>query len=148
MTELERQIYLAKQINKAVQLTIEAANFDDDSAMEVADIYPEWTAGKEYKIDQIVKYGLNADEETQLYRVIQAHTSQADWTPDTTPSLYKAIGIGGDGIPVWTQPYGTSDAYQMGDRVHYPTADDPVYESTMDGNVWSPDTYPQGWKKI
>lgn len=146
MTELEHNIYIAQQIHKAVQLVLVGQVLDDDSAVEVAEVYPEWVAGKAYAVDNIVRYGVNADNEAQLYRVLQAHTSQADWTPDTAVSLFKAIGIGGDGVPVWSQPYGATDAYQKGDRVHYPTASDPIYISLIDNNVWSPADYPQGWE--
>lgn len=51
-------------------------------------------------------------------------------------------------IPVWVQPTGAHNAYQTGDRVHYKTATDPVYESLIDGNVWSPDDYPAGWRQL
>ena len=51
-------------------------------------------------------------------------------------------------IPVWVQPTGAHDAYQTGDKVHYPTIDDPVYVSLIDGNVWSPDAYPAGWQEM
>ena len=51
-------------------------------------------------------------------------------------------------IPVWVQPTGAHNAYQTGDRVHYKTATDPVYESLVDGNVWSPDDYPAGWRQL
>ena len=53
---------------------------------------------------------------------------------------------GGDGIPVWSQPTGAQDAYKMGDKVHYPDADGPVYESTADDNVWEPGVY--GWEQV
>lgn len=49
--------------------------------------------------------------------------------------------------PVWVQPTGAHDAYQIGDRVHYPGEKNPVYESLINGNVWSPDAYPAGWKQ-
>ena len=51
-------------------------------------------------------------------------------------------------IPVWVQPTGAHDAYQIGDKVHYPGENDPVYESLINGNVWSPDAYPAGWKTV
>lgn len=146
MTDLEKQIYVAKQIHKAVQMTIQSVDLDDAEAMEVADVYPGWETDKTYKEGAVVKYGTNADGETQLYRVVQEHVSQADWTPDKAPSLYKAIGIADDGIGVWTQPYGATDAYQTGDRVHYPDADGDIYESIVDNNVWAPDVY--GWEKV
>ena len=50
-------------------------------------------------------------------------------------------------IPVWEQPDSTNP-YMTGDRVHYPTAEDPVYESLIDNNVWSPGEYPAGWQEV
>ena len=47
--------------------------------------------------------------------------------------------------PEWVQPLGAHDAYKTGDRV---TFDGKVYESTIDGNVWSPAVYPAGWKEV
>lgn len=47
--------------------------------------------------------------------------------------------------PEWKQPTGGHDAYKMGDRV---THNGKVYESTINGNVWAPDAYPQGWKVV
>jgi len=66
-------------------------------------------------------------------------------TPDITPAVWKAISVG---IPVWVQPTGAHDAYQIGDKVHFPKITDPVYESLIDANVWSPTVYPAGWKKL
>ena len=51
-------------------------------------------------------------------------------------------------IPVWVQPTGAHDAYNKGDKVHYPSATDPVYESLIDANVYSPEAYPQGWQLV
>lgn len=48
-------------------------------------------------------------------------------------------------VPAYKQPSGGHDAYKMGDRVTY---NGTVYESTINGNVWSPQDYPQGWKKL
>lgn len=46
--------------------------------------------------------------------------------------------------PEWVAPSGAHDAYKAGDRVTFEGA---VYESVIDGNVWSPTDYPQGWEK-
>ena len=59
------------------------------------------------------------------------------------PALFTNVAEPGT-IPVWVQPTGAQDAYNTGDKVHYPTADDPVYVSTCDANVWAPDVY--GWE--
>lgn len=83
----------------------------------------------------------------QLYEVIQGHKTQADWLPDATPALYKKA-VPADVIPVFVQPTGAHDVYNLGDRVHYPTENDPVYESLINNNSWSPTAYPQGWQQL
>lgn len=136
----------AEQLRRALQLFVRSLS--DEDAMEVATVYPEWKTNTAYKVDEIVAYGVNEVEDPQLYRCVQAHTSQEDWTPDTAVSLWVAIGLAPDQIPVWSQPTGAHDAYNIGDRVHYPTAQDPVYESLINGNIYSPEVYPQGWQRI
>ena len=85
--------------------------------------------------------------EGEVYRVAQDHTSQAQWVPGSgTESLYTHITLAGDSIPVWQQPTGAHDAYNTGDKVHYPDESGPVYVSKIDGNTWSPDAYPAGWE--
>ena len=124
-----------------MQLPAMAATMTDEQALSVSTLWPEWSAESvEYKADDVVRH---ADH---LWRCEQAHTSQESWTPDAAPSLWSQIDIAGDGVDVWTQPTGAHNAYNTGDRVHYPTADSPIYVSTIDGNTWSPDAYPQGWQ--
>ena len=137
------KLQCAEQLRKALQMF--AQSLSDEEAMEVATVFPAWQNNTAYKMDEMVTYGENEVGDPQLYRCVQAHTSQADWTPDVTPALWSAIGLAPDMIPVWSQPTGSHDAYNTGDRVHYPTKDDPVYESLIDGNIWSPEAYPQGW---
>ena len=108
----------------------------DEEALCAPAIFPEWKPDTAYPVDTRLYYG------GKLYRVVQAHTSQSDWTPDITPALYTEVAEPGT-IPVWRQPTGAQDAYMTGDKVHYPTEADPVYISTMDYNTYSPVTY--GW---
>ena len=72
------------------------------------------------------------------------------WSPDEYPAgweLYtETTEEDPQGYPVFVQPTGAHNAYNTGDIVHYPTADDPLYKSLIDGNTWSPDAYPQGWE--
>lgn len=133
--------FLAAQMNRAIQMFTQNLNLPDEQAMEVADLYPEWQEKKAYTVDEILKYGENVDGETQLYKVLQAHTSQADWTPDTAASLYKKVGFTDSGVPVWTQPLGATDAYKKGDIVSH---NGQLYVSTVDANVWQPGIY--GWE--
>lgn len=47
--------------------------------------------------------------------------------------------------PEFVQPTGAHDAYHVGDKITY---NGKHYECVYDGCVWTPDTYPQGWKEI
>lgn len=119
-----------------------AASLDDSDALTAIEMFAPWQAEPPmtYTAGDRLRYN------GKLYRVVQSHTSQSDWTPDATPALYTEVAEPGT-IPVWRQPTGAQDAYMKGDKVHYPDADSFVYTSTMDGNVWSPDEYPAGWEK-
>ena len=118
-----------------------SASRPDEDALEAVELFPLWAADTGYALDVRVRY------EDKLYRCVQAHTSQSGWEPPVIPALWTEVAKPGE-IPVWRQPTGTQDAYMMGDKVHYPTADDPVYISTVDNNVWSPADYPQGWEVV
>ncbi len=110
--------YLAQQANRALQLFAQNMNLSETEAMEIADLYEPWEAEKLYLVGKIVKYGVNKDNETQLYSVVQQHTSQNDWKPNITPALYKAIGFKDD-VSIWTQPLSYDDAYLIGDIVSH-----------------------------
>lgn len=135
MISREKAYKLRALIEKA------AKNLDDDDALEGIELYPYWAPDTSYIIDDRIRYN------EKLYKVVQAHTSQSNWTPDLTPALYTEVAPVGT-IPVWHQPTGAQDAYNTGDKVHYPDEEGPVYISLIDNNVWSPETYPAGWQLI
>lgn len=118
-------------------------HIEDGEAAEYTELFPTWDEnGKAYKAGDRVRYvGV-------LYKVLQDHYSQPGWTPTDAPSLFAEVLIPDpEVIPVWKQPDSTNP-YMKGDMVHYPDADGPVYESTIDNNVWSPEAYPQGWTLV
>lgn len=104
----------------------------------LADLYPEWKAGIAVTVDAIYRY------QGTLYRCVQAHTTQADWTPDSTASLWTQVAAAGV-VPEWVQPTGAHDSYSIGDRV---TFNGSVYESLINGNAHSPSAYPAGWQLV
>ena len=114
-----------------------SAFLTDAEALEAVELFPNWQTDTAYEIGIRVRY------EGQLYRCEQAHTSQSDWTPDITRNLWTPVAEPHT-IPVWVQPTGAQDAYRIGDKVHFPTADDPVYVSTIDFNTYAPNVY--GWE--
>lgn len=137
------RLQAAEQLRRALQMF--TATLTEEQALEIAAVYPAWRANWPYSVGEIVSYGTNATGDPQLYKVVQAHTSQADWTPDGTPALYDAFGLDESGVPLWSQPSGAHDAYNTGDIVNYRGT---LYESLINGNVWSPDAYPAGWQAV
>lgn len=134
--------FLAQQINALFRLVGQNLNISDSEKMQIADLYPAWKVEQDYSVDTIVKHGLNSDGETQLWKVVQAHTSQASWTPDKAPSLFSKIGFKEDGTQIWTQPLGSHDAYMKGDIVSHKGE---IWVSDIDNNIWEPGVY--GWTK-
>lgn len=118
-----------------------SASLEDTDALDGKELFPAWATGTAYAVDERIRY------DGKLYRVVQAHTSQADWLPPDVPALYTEVAAPGE-IPIWKQPTGAQDAYKIGDKVWYPDKTGSVYRSLIDGNVWSPVDYPQGWEKV
>lgn len=128
-------------IQKNLALCFLAENLSDEQALQVPMLFEEFDgSGVAYKVGKKVIY------KGVLYKVIQAHTSQSDWTPDIAVSLFaKVINETVDGsIPEFVQP-GSTNPYMKGDKVLF---NGKVYESLIDNNVWSPTDYPTGWKEI
>lgn len=132
------------ELRRALQLFAATLYDKEETAIELASLYPVWAADKQYKANDIVQYGTNSVGDPQLYLVLQAHKSQSDWLPDATASLYKKMGISESGYPIWTQPLCAVDAYNLGDIVSY---NGKLYKSIINGNVWSPEAYPAGWEE-
>ena len=127
---------LAGQI--ATKDLILAGTLTKEQMLKLVDVYPKYESGKAYKIGDVLAYN------GQMFEVVQAHTSQEDWLPSTTASLYKNK-TPSVVIPNWVQPIGSSDAYKIGDKVIF---EGKTYESLINANVWSPTAYPAGWKVV
>lgn len=116
-----------------------AASLSDEDALDAPEMFPRW------KEDIEVTTGKRMYYDVKLYKCVQGHRTQAGWEPDKTPALWTEVAKPGE-IPVWKQPTGSQDVYMTGDKVHYPTKDDPVYVSIVDSNVWAPNVY--GWEIV
>ena len=116
-----------------------AISLTDEDALEAVQLFPSWNPTATYAVGDRVRY------DNVLYRCLQAHTAQEVWTPTDAPSLWAKVLIpDATVIPEWEQPESTNP-YKKGDRVMFKSK---IYESTMDGNVWSPEGYPAAWKEI
>ena len=129
MSYLENALKMRPYIEKA------AASLSDAEALEVPTLFPAWASGTSYSADERIEYG------GTLYRCVQAHTSQPDWTPPATPALWVAVSL--EEWPDWVQPLGAHDAYANGAKV---THNGKRWTSDVDGNVWEPGVY--GWSEV
>lgn len=136
----------ALEMRKALQLFVGTLDVETqlDKMLEIPSVFPVYAVGVAYKTKDVFSWGVNSVGDPQLWQVLQDHTSQEQYLPDTAVSLYKKIGVTEEGYPEWTQPLGATDAYNKGDIVSYKGT---LYRSTIDGNVWSPESYPAGWEK-
>lgn len=145
--EAERHIRYSSQVMAAIPMMARmmAPTMSDAQCLSVSMLFEEWEPDTDYEADVVLRHG------EEVYRVAKAHRSQPQWVPreTRTESLYTRITVDPEtGYDVWQRPTGEHDAYDTGDRVLYPDADGRVYESTIDGNSWSPDEYPQGWREV
>ena len=79
LLKMKRNIHLA------------VVSLPDTDAVETPELFPTWEVGHQYKIDDRFQW------DGKLYKVRQAHTSQENWSPDATPSLYAEVPKPGQG---------------------------------------------------
>lgn len=113
-----------------IMAKIQAESLPEEQALQVKALYDSWSGdGVTYKTGKYLLY------KDILYKVLQNHTSQTDWTPDTASSLYAKVLTDPSGsVLPWEQPQSTNP-YKKGDRV---THKGKTWESLVDSNVWEP----------
>lgn len=125
----------ARQLRKLLEN--QTAEMTDEQILNYPDFVEKWRSGQKYEVGKRLEYnGI-------VYKVLVAHTSQADWTPDAAPSLFAKVLIPDTGaVPEWKQPDSTNP-YAKSDKV---THNGKTWESEVDNNVWEPGVY--GWKEV
>ena len=130
MISREKALALRKLIEKL------SADLSDAEAYTAPELFPMWSL-KDYAQGDRVQY------KGQLYKCLQAHTAQSDWTPETAVSLWVRVDDPSIEFPEWRQPTGAHDAYNKGDKVSH---NGKHWVSDVDGNVWEPGVY--GWSEV
>lgn len=115
----------------------EKGEIADDKAVKYGGLFEEWGYPVEYSEGQIRRY------KDKLYKCVQGHTSQSDWTPDVYQAGWKEIADPGEEWPEWVQPLGAHDAYSQGDKVSHGGKH---WQSSIPANVWEPGVY--GWDEV
>lgn len=132
---LKEQVSAQSAVASITFVTLcEVGTLDMVTASEHAELFAEWAYPVAYTAGQLRRYN------GTLYKCVQAHTSQADWTPDTAASLWSVAADPAEEWPAWSQPVGAHDAYAKGDKVSH---NGKHWTSSVDSNVWEPGVY--GW---
>ena len=131
---------MTKEQALAIRAKLEqvAQYIPEEEAFESIWMYPQWTAEEIYPANFFVQYN------DKLYKSLQFHSAQSQWTPDVALSLWAEILPGQEDTPIgeWVQPDSTNP-YMTGDKV---THNGQIWESTIDYNIWEPGIY--GWIQI
>ena len=115
----------------------EKGDIDEVTAIEHTDLFTPWGSGINYTIGALRKYN------DELYRCVQTHTSQDDWTPDVAVALWVKTGSPLEEYLPWSAPVGAHDAYALGAKV---THNNQKWISIIDANIWEPGVH--GWEVI
>ena len=130
MTKSEAKAFISALVTLREKAT-------DEQALAAPALYPLWRSGVNYAAGIRVLYN------GTLYKVLTAHTSQDDWTPDAAPSLFAKVLIPDETvIPEWEQPDSTNP-YSAGNKVMH---NGKTWVSDIDNNVWEPGVY--GWTEL
>lgn len=125
----------ARQLRKLLEN--QTATMTDEQILKFPAFVEKWWSGQKYEVGKRLEYN------GTIYKVLTEHTSQDDWTPDVSPSLFAKILIPDPTvIPEWEQPDSTNP-YMTGDKV---THNGKTWESDIDNNVWEPGVY--GWSEV
>lgn len=127
----EQALAFRRKIEKA------ASTQTDEDALESIDLYPKWAAGLPVIVGERYQYN------GKLYKVLQAHTTQADWTPDVVPALFAEVSL--DEWPEIPENIPSTAPWMAGDKG---TWKGQHYICVMDNCVWNPDVAPQFWDLV
>lgn len=139
---------LKKEIKTAFETLVLSKDLSKEQKENILKQYKPYQVGKSYEENEKFTY------KDKVYEVIQAHTSQTTWLPDSTPALYKEYlnvkiqnqdGSTTEVVKEFKQPTGAHDAYKKGDKVLF---NGKIYKSLIDNNTYSPADYAQGWEEV
>jgi hypothetical protein len=155
--EAERQAAIStkiapfNEVRRAVQIFVrEYAKSDaasDSDLMEIPRIYPTYDdfirTGQKIKAGIVIRDGVNAVGDPQLYRTVLDTMPREDMRPAKIATSFIPVGLGTSGYPIWVQPLWYLDAYDLGDKVDVGGS---VYVSTKEGNMTNPLTESSAWE--
>lgn len=127
---LDERVSELEQTNSISFSTLaENGDISEETAADYPDMFRSWESGVQYNVGNLREY------QHILYKCVQAHMSQGDWTPDVSASLWSVAGNPTEEWPEWIQPTGAHDAYPKDARVSH---NDKHWTSDIDANTYEP----------
>lgn len=134
MAERKRPLTAEEVTALLIRQSVNTLEVDDNTALRMMDFYPEWAENTAYSA------GYKVQRNGKLWRVVQAHTSQVGWEPETATSLWEQInethsGTMDDPIPYEGNMALTNGLYYVQNYVIYRCIRDtggPVYHVLAD----------------
>lgn len=123
ISEHSRPLTEAEVSRMLITQQINTLTVDDNTALRMRDFYPEWTPNAAYSVGFKVQYKGN------LWRALQAHTSQVGWEPENAPALWEQINETHAGTLDDPIPYNGNMALENG---KYYIQDNEIYLCTRD----------------
>ncbi len=108
----------------------------DVAVAEVAGLFPDWEPGVAVAAGDVLAW------DGTLVEVLQAHTTQADWTPDVVPALFRVYRS--PAMTAWV----AGIAVKAGERFTFGGATYEVVQAHTTQKGWEPDKVPSLWKKV
>ena len=141
--EEEHDSVVSRDHTAAAQVFVEQAevgNINEATALEHKGLFDEWKVGVLYPLGAMRQF------ESKLYKCLQEHTSQNDWMPTATPALWVEIAAPGEYREIKDGMLST-EAFAKGE-IGWWREKGNLYESLIDANVYTPESYPNGWEKV
>lgn len=116
-----------------------AVSLDDKTASEAASLFPR------LKQDgSLIAAGTRINWQGTIKRAAVDLWDTAENTPEAAPTLWEDIAYR-QGYRIAPEVFTATNAASKGERLWF---GDALYESTADGNVYTPEEWPGGWKLV
>lgn len=116
-----------------------ATEMTDPEATTIPEMFPKLKGNGE-----LVKAGTRINWNGTLKKAASDLWDTAENNPDNAPALWETIDYV-NGYRVIPEVITVTTAFAKGEYGYWKDA---VYESLYDANVWNPDQFPAGWKKV
>ena len=118
----------------------EKGNISEEDAKAHKGLFEAWATDTHYEV------GAMRQHEGNLYKCLQSHTSQENWTPDATPALWVEIAAPNEYREIKDNMLPT-EAFALGEIGWYKEKDN-LWKSLIAANNYTPETYPAGWEQV